>query len=715
MLPIVKHYFKQAADIRGLINRCFTFYINLFSVKENRFDPWGIIVHPDPFSSIQDCQMPEKPTYEEMEQRVCQLEKETEALKLSEKRLRAKMVSADAALNAQKDTFFMFEISSGRSVRWNKAFSQISGYDREELFLMKTPDSFYRGADLKKAAHAIEQTIKDGAATVELSLITKDGRAIPTEYICSLIRDEKDAPQYIISIGRDITDRKKTEEALRESEERLRAIIEAIADPIVVYNDKGHPQYLNPAFTQVFGWTMDEVKDKRIPFVPADQEKATSETIAELYRTGLPVKLETRRWAKDGSIRDIVISAAFIRAPEGKSTGMVVNLTDITEKTKLEAQLQQARKMEAIGQLAGGVAHDFNNMLSPILGFSELILEGLSPEDERYGQMMIIKKAAERSRDLVQQLLAFSRKQPLSLQVVDIRKIIDDMKMLLRRSMREDIQLRYVSPPEPCRIKADVRQVEQILINIAMNAQDAMPEGGTLDIEISPCLLDIKYAASHPDILPGPYVMLAISDTGEGMNDKIRGEIFNPFFTTKSKGTGLGLATVYGIVKQHNGHISVYSEPGKGSVFKIFFPATADENASPDAELSPFKKSAGAATILVVEDNDMVRDLACTILKNQGYQVYCAESGLEALALVASEKWTPNLLLTDVVMPGMNGNQLFEKLSTTNQNLKVLFMSGYTGDVIINRGILDKKYNFIQKPFSVQGLATKVSEALGNA
>jgi PAS domain S-box-containing protein len=659
--------------------------------------------------------MPEKPTYEEMAQRVSQLEKEAEALTQLEKRLRAKNVLADAALNAQKDTFFMFEISSGRSVRWNEAFGRISGYNREEIFSMKTPDSFYREVDLEKAAHAIEQTVKEGTATVELSLITRDGHAIPTEYINSLIRDENGASQYIISVGRDITARKKTEEALRESEERLRATIEAIADPIVVYNDKGHPQYLNPAFTQVFGWTLDELKNKRIPFVPADQQKATSETIAELYRTGLPVKLETRRWTRDGSIRNIVISAAFIRAPEGKSGGMVVNLTDITEKTKLEAQLQQSRKMEAIGQLAGGVAHDFNNMLSPILGFSELILEGLQQEDERYGQMIIIKKAAERSRDLVQQLLAFSRKQPLSLQVVDVRKIIDDMKMLLRRTLREDIHLHYVLPPEPCMIKADVRQVEQILINIAMNAQDAMPEGGALNIEIAPFVLDLEYAASHPDIIPGPYVMLAISDSGEGMDDKIRGEIFNPFFTTKSKGTGLGLATVYGIVKQHNGHISVYSEPGKGTVFKIFFPATADESAFPDEVLPPAKKSAGTATILVVEDNDMVRDLACTILKNQGYQVYCAESGPEALALVASETWTPNLLLTDVVMPGMNGKQLFEKLSTTNQDLKALFMSGYTGDVIINRGVLDKKFNFIQKPFSVQGLASKVREALGQA
>ncbi|WP_020586064.1 GAF domain-containing protein [Desulfobacter curvatus] len=388
------------------------------------------------------------------------------------------------------------------------------------------------------------------------------------------------------------------------------------------------------------------------------------------------------------------------------------------EKINLEAQLRQAQKVEAIGRLAGGVAHDLNNMLCPILNYAEMLTEDLSVGDERREQALEIANAGSRARDLVRQLLAFSRKQVITLKPIDINQVVRGIEKLLLRTIPEDIKLKKNLSREIRPVLADIGQIEQILINLTVNSADAMPDGGLLIIETGLSHLDEEYARTHPDVRPGLYVMLSVSDTGSGMDDATLAHIFEPFFSTKGeRGTGLGLATVYGIVKQHRGNIWVYSEPEMGTTFKIYLPPAMEMPDKPDKEESVKKTKnslKGEETILLVEDNEQVRNLGRAILKRWGYKVLEAENGDDALDIMASYGDVIHLLLTDVVMPGMNGKELYDKAVQKYQDLKVLFMSGYTDDIIADRGVLSEGIQLLQKPFSVNGLASKVREVLDN-
>ncbi|MFP4350577.1 MAG: PocR ligand-binding domain-containing protein [Desulfococcaceae bacterium] len=386
------------------------------------------------------------------------------------------------------------------------------------------------------------------------------------------------------------------------------------------------------------------------------------------------------------------------------------------ERARLEERFHQSQKLESIGRLAGGVAHDLNNLLSPILGYSEMLLADAVGMDPRRDSLTAIVTAGQRARDLVRQLLAFGRKQTLKVEPVDLNILLKHFHRLLRRTIREDIvihmDLARALPP----IQGDAGQLEQVVMNLAVNAQDAMPDGGELTIETSAAVLDEAYAARHEGVTPGSYVMLAVSDTGCGMDAETREHIFEPFFTTKEKhkGTGLGLATIYGIVKQHAGHIWIYSEPGAGSTFKIYLPVAGREVSakSEAARTQPAADPGGSETILVVEDNQQVRELTNTILEREGYRVLSAHSGESALVELNRHQGPVHLLLTDVVMPDMNGRELFDKISATHPHMKVLYMSGYTDNVIAHRGVLDADIGFIQKPFVVTGLAAKVREVL---
>jgi two-component system cell cycle sensor histidine kinase/response regulator CckA len=371
--------------------------------------------------------------------------------------------------------------------------------------------------------------------------------------------------------------------------------------------------------------------------------------------------------------------------------------------------------MESVGLLAGGVSHDFNNLLTPILGYTDLLLAKLPPDDAQAKSLQIIKQAAGRARDLTRQLLAFSRKQILELKTVNLGHIILTFENMLRRTIRENISIELRISPDLGLVRADTGQIEQVLLNLSINAQDAMPEGGTLSIEAKDINLDESYTSRHPEIISGPYVMLSVSDTGIGMDEETRAHIFEPFFTTKElgRGTGLGLSTVYGIVKQHGGSISVYSEKGQGSIFKVYIPKVVEQGAAIEKRQPlPEELACGIETILVVEDNDMVRKLTCDMLTNLGYQVLVAENPDRCIELVKERKCPFHLLLTDVVMPKMNGVDLFDTLHLMLPNLKVLFMSGYASDVIGRHGVLDEKINFIQKPFSLHALSQKVRHAL---
>jgi len=380
----------------------------------------------------------------------------------------------------------------------------------------------------------------------------------------------------------------------------------------------------------------------------------------------------------------------------------------------MEEQYRQSLKMESIGRLAGGVAHDLNNMLTPILGYGTMLLNDLSTGDVRRHAVENIVHAGTRARDLVQQLLAFSRKQMLEFRSIDLNSELKVINNLLRRTVREDIAIRFEPAAGSLLICGDLGQLEQVLMNLAINAQDAMPEGGTLSIATAAVELDAQAAQELPETKPGSYAVLRISDTGTGMDSATLAQIFEPFFTTKARGhgTGLGLSTAYGAVKQHGGSIAVDSAPGQGTTFSIYLPLSAQPSACVATEESEPSNAPGRETILLTEDDDMARELAETILSLQGYEVLSAASGQEALELLAQQSSEIDLLLTDVIMPDMNGNQLYNQIATRKPAIKVLYMSGYPANVIAPRGVMTDSLNFIQKPFMVNSLITKVREVL---
>jgi signal transduction histidine kinase len=383
-------------------------------------------------------------------------------------------------------------------------------------------------------------------------------------------------------------------------------------------------------------------------------------------------------------------------------------------RKQLEDQLRQAQKMESVGRLAGGIAHDFNNLLTIIAGYSQLGLELVSPKDPVAGHLGEIKRAADRAAELTRQLLAFSRRQVLSFQVINLNAIVTGMDRMLRRLIGEDVELETRLAPGLGRVKADPGQIEQVIMNLAINARDAMPWGGKLTLETRNVELDEKYAASHASVKPGPYVLLAVSDSGAGMDKEVLEHIFEPFFTTKEqgKGTGLGLAMVYGTIKQCGGFIWVYSEKGKGATFKIYLPLVEEGEEGEATQAVEERPLTGTETILLVEDETGVRGLAEQVLADYGYRVLAASRGEEALRLAAQSDGPLHLLLTDVVMPGMSGRELAERLHPSKPGLKVLYMSGYTDEAIVRHGVLEEGVEFLQKPFTPQALARKVRQVL---
>jgi signal transduction histidine kinase/ActR/RegA family two-component response regulator len=399
----------------------------------------------------------------------------------------------------------------------------------------------------------------------------------------------------------------------------------------------------------------------------------------------------------------------------------IISITrDITEQIQsrirqkqLEDQLHQAQRLESVGRLAGGVAHDLNNLLSPILGYGEMLQEDIAPNDHRREAVDQILQAAIRARDVIRQLLSFSRKQTMVIKLAGLNQVVAGFAKLLRRTIREDIEIQTLLAEDVPSVRLDVGQIEQVIMNLAVNAQDAMPAGGVLTIRTGSGVLDQRFCANHPGSRPGTYAMLTVSDTGCGMDDETSQHIFEPFFSTKGEhGTGLGLASVYGIVKQHDGYIWVESEPGKGTTFKICLPASVGSDQGNEA---PAEKTAGlhgTETVLIAEDNDQILILGHNLLSRLGYTVLVAENGREALEVLDKQDGRVHLLLTDVVMPDMNGKKLFERASAKYPTIKVLYMSGYSGTVLSQRGVLEGGVQVIQKPFSIRDLATKVREVL---
>ncbi len=521
----------------------------------------------------------------------------------------------------------------------------------------------------------------------------------------------------------EITERKRAEEGLRESEAKYRRLHETMMDAFVRIDMTGRIQEANRAYQALLGYSEEELLQRTNgDLTPEKWHALEAGMIAEqVLVNGHSQVYEKEYHRKDGTLFPVELRTFLLRDDTGQPVGMWAIVRDITErrraeeeKAKLESQLRQSQKMESVGRLAGGVAHDFNNMLSVILGYAELIKVRLKDDDPLLKDIQAIEKAAGHSRDVTRQLLALSRKQIIEPRLLNLNDLITSSQNTLSRLIGEDIDMRFYPEDDLQSINFDPTQVDQILVNLVVNARDAMPDGGRLTIETANIRLDEAYCRKHLGFKPGQYVLLALSDDGVGMDKELQSHLFEPFFTTKEvgEGTGLGLATVYGMVKQNSGFINVYSEPGQGSTFKIYIPSVGEEEKKSE-EIEEVPMAYGAGIVLLVEDEEMVREIAKEILEEIGYTVLAAATPQEAVSLCENKDTVIDLLLTDVVMPGMSGKELKKAIEVIRPGIKVLFMSGYTSNVIAHRGVLEKGVHFIQKPFSMKDLAHKVREAIG--
>lgn len=632
---------------------------------------------------------------------------------VTEKKQTEKLIQLQAtALKAAANAILITDVNG--IINWvNPAFTTYTGYTAEEI-IGQNPRVLKSGEQDEKFYDDLWQTIISGDVWYgELINKRKDGSLYIEEQTITPVRNEKGQIINFIAIKQDVTERKKAEDALAKSAERYRTFVENAHDVIFSHDLNGNFTAVNKAVEGITGYKRKEILKMNIreTLSPEQYDKALSMTKRMLSGEHVET-FELEFIVKRKRILTAEVNAKLI-LQNGVPVGVQGIARDITERKQLEEKLRQAQKMEAIGQLTGGIAHDFNNLLTAINGYCDLTILKANPHDNSYSYLHEIKKAGERAASLTRQLLAFSRKQILQTKVIDLNVVISDLKKMLKRVIGEDLELFTVLSPELGKIKADHGQIEQVIMNLAVNSRDAMPEGGKLIIETHNIYLDDGYATNHIDIETGHYVMLTISDTGVGMDRETQSHIFEPFFTTKEigRGTGLGLATVYGIVRQSKGYITLYSEVGIGTTFKIYLPRI-DEETEEEKEFEQSLPPQGTETILLVEDDVMVRELVTTILEDKGYKILVASNGKNALSICEQHDEPIHLLLTDVIMPEMNGRKLAKELSKLRPKMKVIYMSGYTDNVVLLQKILAEETNFIQKPFAPKLFARKVRDVL---
>ena len=605
----------------------------------------------------------------------------------------------------------------------NDRLCEILGYSRDELSILSWA-SLTHPEDLESEIRQFNRVVSGEIDTYSLEkrFIRKDGSIVDTILSVSVVRNSDGSPHYFLAQIQDITERMKAEEALRESEVRFRTLIEN--SPVAIAVDRNSLNlYANKAYLKMFGFErLDEIVGQPISdhWSPEWRTFFGKRNLQRSQGLDVPPDYEAIAQRKDGSQFPAHIVTTTMDLPDGRTTvGFVMDLSERKraeeEKTKLEHQLQQAQKMESVGRLAGGVAHDFNNMLGVILGYAEIALDQIDPAQPLYDGLKEIQKAAERSANLTQQLLAFARKQTIMPRVLDLNGTIVGMLKMLERMIGENILLKWQPAADLWPVRMDPSQVDQILANLCVNARDAIGDTGKVAIKTENCILDKDFCAVRAGCVPGEYVRLAVSDDGCGMERETLGHVFEPFFTTKGAGvgTGLGLSTVYGTVKQNNGFIYVDSEPGLGTTIAIYLPRHRDKTEAGQAQMEvtgPSKR--GQETILLVEDEPAIMKLAAAILKRHGYTALTASTPGEAIRLAREYAGEIHLLMTDVIMPEMNGRDLANNLLSLYPYLKLLFMSGYTADVIAHHCVLEEGVGFIQKPFSAQNLANKVKEVL---
>ncbi len=637
-----------------------------------------------------------------------------EALQASEARLAGIIESAmDAIVTVDNEQHIIL---------FNAAAERMFGCSAAEA-LGQSPDRFM--PERFRQMHrdyfqAIAQADGTKSVTEGIALVVghrANGEEFPME--ASISRVEANGAGLYTVILRDITERQRAEEELR----KLSRAVEQSANVIVITDAQGTIEYANPRFTETTGYTLEEAMGQHTRILKSGHTPPEEyKRLWEMITAGKEWRGEFHNKKKTGELYWESASISPIRNADGVITHFLAVKEDITERKRAEAaqvhleeQLRQAQRMECVGRLASGVAHDFNNLLTVIRGYCEFVRNSMPVGDPRSGDLEQIRLASERAAGLTRQLLAFSRQQVMAPTVINLNDLVANLHKMLGRLIGEDVTLSTVLQPELWPITADPGQIEQVIMNLAANARDAMPTGGRLTIETGNVRLDESYAQTHLEAPIGPCVMLAVTDTGYGMDEATQARIFEPFFTTKEpdKGTGLGLATVYGIVKQSGGDITVYSEPGQGTIFKIYLPAgeAAPKDAAAPQPPPPVRRG-GHETILLVEDDKTVRDLVRLTLQAEGYTVLEADSGGEALSLAGRHQGRVDLLMTDVVMPNMNGRELAERLKALYPRIKILFMSGYTNGTMVRHGVLTAEIKFLPKPFTPIALTSKVREVL---
>lgn len=616
---------------------------------------------------------------------------------------------------------WVYDLETLRFLAVNEAAVDNYGYSRQE-FLSMTIKDIRPSEDIP----AVMKSVRNFSAGIDKAGVwrhrKKNDSVIDVEITSHQITFA--GRQAKLVLPNDITERRRAENALRKAEEKYRSIFENAVEGIFQASSDNRFISANPALLRLLGYrSLEDLIEHRTDidtqhYVDSNIRRKLEQMLTE---NEVVTGFECEIYRKDMSKIWTIANIRAIRDENGALVLYEGSIEDISERKRTEEalraseeQLRQSQKLESIGQLAGGIAHDFNNLLTAIIGYSELSLMRLQKEDPLGRNIGEIKKAGERAAGLTRQLLAFSRKQVLQPKVLNINSVVSDFEKMLQRLIGENIELRTMLAPEIGNVKADPGQIEQVIMNLAINARDAMPGGGKLTIETNNMFLDESYVERHISVIPGFYVMLAVSDTGCGMDEKTLKRIFEPFFTTKGlgEGTGLGLSTVYGIIKQSGGNIWVYSELGSGTTFKVYLPCV-DE----DAEVYPRTDGTeedvkGTETILLAEDEDVVRKFARKVLESYGYQVLEAANGGSALLICERHQEPINLLITDVVMPEMSGSELAERLIQLRPEMKVIYMSGYTDNAVFHHGVLHEGANFIQKPFTPYALAQKVRKIL---
>jgi two-component system, cell cycle sensor histidine kinase and response regulator CckA len=603
----------------------------------------------------------------------------------------------------------------GNRIFNSRSYEKVLGYSLDEL---KKSSSFAQihPEDIDRVRRAGVEARHTGVGLpLEYRVRHKDGSWRVLESTASVIRNSKGDPEKLVIVNRDVTERKRAAEALERSESSFRSVVEDAPYGICRATIAGDLILVNPAFQKMLGYDSREELLRanlgaHIYRHAAEHQKFTQTVIEE--ESFKDVELEWKR--KDGAPITVRCSGWPVKDESGAVTYLEVFAEDVTDRRVLERQLRMAQKMEAVGRLSGGIAHDFNNLLGVIIGYSQVLKRSLGSANPLFEHAEEIEKASQRAVSLTRQLLAFSRQQVLEPVILNLNTLVTDMEKMLPRLIGEDVALELNLDPELAQVKADPGQIEQVIMNLAVNARDAMPDGGRLTIQTANVDLDLAYTRQHPGSRVGPHVMLAVRDTGTGIDPEIQSQIFEPFFTTKErdKGTGLGLATVYGVVKQSGGYIAVDSEKGKGARFSVYLPRVAQGVSTTETKTAPLASIRGSETILLVEDAEPLRKLANMFLRESGYNVLTASDGAEALEVARKHFGPIDLLLTDVVMPGINGRVLAERLAPLQPRMKVLYMSGYTDAFIAGHGVLEAGTHLLHKPFTQEVLARKVREVL---